>query len=298
MILQSNGVDAGYLVTQMFNGLVIGMILVLIALGLSIIFGMLGVINFAHGDLLLVGTYVAWATTTTTGRLLIGIAAAVIVVAALGAAIELTMLRRIYDRPPFVQLLLTVGLAEMLRASVQIVWGSQVKHFPIPAWGTGSVDLFLFTYPTYRVLVVVITTTVVVATYLVLERTDIGMIIRAGTYDREMAQLLGTNTLRLFLLVFAFGTGLAGLAGGLIGPIRDVYPLLGINLLIPAFAVVIIGGVGSFRGSVASGLLIGQVIAVTGLFSTAMSNVVIYILMALVLLVRPHGLFGTEGVFE
>ncbi|WP_435366072.1 branched-chain amino acid ABC transporter permease [Haloarchaeobius sp. DYHT-AS-18] len=290
--------SVSYYFTQTFNGLVLGMILVLIALGLSIIFGMMGIINFAHGDLLLVGAYVAWATVGVTGSLLAGLVVAPLVVAVLGVAFERVGLRRIYGENVLLQVLLTFGLAEFLRAGVEAVWGPGGKNFAIPDWGTGSVDLVLFSYPTYRLFVISLSAVLILGIHLFLTRTDFGLIVRAGTQDRQMVDALGIDISWVFMVVFAIGTALAGVAGALIGPIRGAYPTLGIELLVPAFVVIVIGGIGSFRGTVISGILIGELIVLTGVVYSPAANVIIYVFMAVVLLVKPHGLFGEEGVFH
>lgn len=288
-----------YYATQLFNGLVLGMILVLISLGLTIIFGLLGVINFAHGDLLLVGTYVSWTVMSSTGSFFISIGAALVATLVIGMIIERTLLRYTYGRyGALLQLLLTFGIAELMRGLVIFVWGRTGKNFVTPSWGSGSVDLMLFTYPVYRIFVIVAAAVLILAVYLFLTQTDLGLLIRAGTQDREMVNMLGIDVSRLYMLVFGIGIALAGTAGALIGPVRGAYPTLGIELLIPAFVVVVVGGLGSFRGSVVAGILIGELQVMTGVFYAEASQVVVFVFMALILLVRPRGLFGEEGVVE
>lgn len=289
--------SSDFYLTQVMNGLVLGMVFILVALGLSIIFGMMGIINFAHGDMLLVGTYMAWWVTDVTGSLLLGLVVAPVTVFVLGLVVERTLLRSIYGRDPLLGLMLTFGLAEVLREAVQIIWGSTGKNFSTPNWASATVDFGLFTFPSYRLFVLVMTVVTLTAVYLFLTRTDIGMIIRAGSQDRELVSMLGVDISRIYLLVFAIGAGLAGWAGALIGPIRSANPELGITLLLPAFVVVIVGGVGRLRGTIVAGLIIGQIVVLTGILSGPMSNVVIYIFMAIVLLVRPEGLYGsaTQG---
>lgn len=291
-------VNYSLILTQLINGAVLGLILVLISLGLSIIFGSLGIINFAHGDLLLVGAYIGWVVTNATGMFLAGVIAAGIIVGVLGAAIERTTLRRIYDYDPLLQLLLTFGLAELLRGAVILIWGRSGKEINTPAWGSGGVDLFFVTYPKYRLIVILLSVLLVISLYLVLNRTDIGLIIRAGTHNRQMVQALGIDITNIFLFVFGLGAAIAGIAGALISPIRGVYPSLGIELLIPSFVVVVVGGVGSFKGSVVGGLLVGMAIVLTGVVYSSASQIIIYILMATILIVRPRGLFGERGVVE
>lgn len=290
--------DMQYYAAQIMNGIVLGMTYVLIATGLSLIFGTMGIINFAHGDMLLLGTYVAWWSATRLGSHIIGFILAPLAVIVIGVAIELIGLRRTYDRSPLLQLLLTFGIAEMLRQSIQFIWGRTGKSFPNPSWATGTVSIGSFSYSSYRLFVIFSTVAILVGLYWFLKKTDVGIIIRAGTEDREMVNMLGINIYLVFTIVFAVGAGLAGVAGALIGPIRNATPLLGVNLLIPSFVVVIVGGVGSYIGTVISGLAIGIIVVLTGVVAPQFSNIVIFIIMAAVLLTRPQGLFGEEGVLQ
>lgn len=287
-----------YFLTQVFNGLALGMILVLIALGLSIIFGLMGVVNFAHGEFVLVGTYTALTVLTMTESLLLGALAAMVVVAILGGLIERFTLQPIYHRNVLLQLLLTFGLAEIIREGVQIIWGRQPRSFPTPAWGRMQVDLGLFNYPLYRLSVIFMAATIVLGVYLFLTRTDIGLVIRGATADREMVDALGIDVTKMFFLVFILGSAIAGVAGALIGPMRSAYPLLGVDLLVPAFVVVVVGGMGSIRGSVIAGLLIGELMVLTGMVHSPSADVIIFVFMALILLVRPRGLFGRDIELE
>lgn len=287
-----------YFLTQVFNGLALGMILVLIALGLSIIFGLMGVVNFAHGEFLLVGTYTALTVMTVTESLLLGAFAAMITVGILGGVVERFTLQPIYHRDVLLQLLLTFGLAEIIREGVQIVWGRQPRSFPTPGWGRTRVDLIVFNYPLYRLSVIVSASLIVIAVYLFLTRTDIGLVIRGATADREMVDALGIDVTKMFFLVFILGSAIAGVAGALIGPMRSAYPLLGVDLLVPAFVVVVVGGMGSIRGSVVAGILIGELMVLTGMIHSPSSDVIIFVFMALVLLVRPRGLFGRDIELE
>lgn len=287
-----------YFLTQVFNGLALGMILVLIALGLSIIFGLMGVVNFAHGEFVLVGTYTALTVLVMTESLLLGVFAAMVVVGILGGIIERFTLQPIYHRNVLLQLLLTFGLAEIIREGVQIVWGRQPRSFPTPEWGRTRVDLVLFEYPLYRLSVILMSALIVLAVYLFLTRTDIGLVIRGATADREMVNALGIDVTKMFFLVFILGSAIAGIAGALIGPMRSAYPLLGVDLLVPAFVVVVVGGMGSIRGSVIAGLLIGELMVLTGMIHSPSADVIIFVFMAVILLVRPRGLFGRDIELE
>lgn len=290
-------IDVSYLLTQGFNGLVLGMIYALIAIGLSIIFGTMGIINFAHGDLLLIGAYIAWLLSGITGNFFVGLIGATLFVGFVGIAIERLTLQRIYDYDPLLILLLTFGIAEVIRGTVIFIWGRSGKSFPIPQWGKGAIDFLLFTYPRYRLFVILFGAAIIIMVYIFLNYTDLGLIVRAGADDRQMVNALGINISFLFMVVFGLGAAVAGIAGALIAPIRGVAPQLGINLLIPAFVVVVMGGVGSFRGSIVAGIIVGEIIVITGVIYTPASQVIIYIAMAAILLVRPQGLFGqTTGV--
>jgi len=289
---------SSYVLIQILNGLVLGVVLILIALGLTLIFGLLGVLNFAHGDLVLLGTYSTWAVVGFTESWVLGITVATVVVAGTGVILERFALQPIYDRDPTLQFLMTFGIAEILREGIQIIWGRRPKSFATPEWGQGTVDLLLFSYPMYRLLLIVFTFSLIFLLYFFLERTDLGLVIRAGSQDRSMVDVLGINVTKAYALTFGLGCALAGLAGGMIGPIRGVYPLLGVELLIPSFVVVIIGGLGSFRGTIIGGLIVGQLIVLTGIGFPSMSRVIIFVAMAVVLLVRPRGLLGKQGMFD
>lgn len=298
LVLQIGGFSLNFWLTQLFNGLMLGMIFVLIATGLTIIFGMMGIINFAHGDLLLVGTYVAWATWGATGSMIAGLILAPIIVGLVGAIIEIFTLRPIYDRDILLQLLITFGIAEVLRGSVMFIWGPRGHNFPIPEWGQVTINLGLFTYPGYRLFAIVLASLLLIGVYIMLTQTDIGITIRAGTMDREMVNALGIDLQRIYLIVFVIGAALAGVAGALIGPIQGATPNLGIELLVPAFVVVVIGGMGSLRGTLVSGILVGELMVIVGVLFPRAAEASIYLAMVAVLLLRPRGLFGQEGMLE
>lgn len=298
VIATLSSVDPSYIITQVFNGLVLGMILVLVSLGLSIVFGIMGIVNFAHGEFLLIGAYLTWALTSATGSFVVGILTGVIGTIAVGMAIERFTLRYTYDYDPGLQLLATFGIAELLRGSVQLTWGRLSKSLSVPVWGRGQFDFGILSLPQYRVYVFLISVVIIFGVYIFLNKTDTGLIIRGGTENREMVDALGINISSVFLIVFALGAGLAGIAGGLVGPIRGVYPTLGVDFIILAFVVVVIGGIGSFRGTIVSGLFIGLLTVLTGVIYSPASEVIIFVAMAVILLLRPRGLFGREGVLS
>lgn len=290
--------NTNLLITQLINGLVLGTVLVLFALGLTIIFGLMGIINFAHGDFLLIGAYSAWAVVQLTGSYVQGLIAAIATGILLGLLVERFLIRHIYNKDLAIQVLLTFGLAEFLRGMVQLIWGAQGKLFPVPKWANGTIDFGLFTYPLFQILLLIISLSIITMIYLFLTRTDYGLIIQAGTEDREMVANLGINISRAFLFTFIIGAVLATLAGALVAPVRGVYPTLGINMLLISFVIVIIGGIGSFIGSIIAGVFIGELIVMTSLFFPSLSNIVIFAFLGLFLLVRPEGLLGQEGIME
>jgi len=228
-----------------------------------------------------------------TGSFLIGIGAALAGTLVIGMILERTLLRYTYGRyGALLQLLLTFGIAELIRGLVILVWGRTGKNFATPSWGSSSIDLMLFTYPAYRVFVIAAAAVLIVAVYLFLTQTDLGLLIRAGTQDREMVDMLGIDVSRLYMLVFGIGVALAGTAGALIGPVRGAYPTLGIELLIPAFVVVVIGGLGSFTGAFVGAYLIGLMISLGSIVAAGAGELFPFVAMILVLMFKPQGLFG------
>jgi len=290
-------IDAFWL-TQLLNGIVLGMILVIMSVGLTVVLGIMRIVNFAHGEFLLVGTYLSLAVFQETGSFALGVLAAIVGVSVVGLITERFFLRRTYDYNLFLQLLLTFGIAEMIRGLIQIVWGRSTLSYPTPGWAAGRVDLVAFSYPLYRLFLIAFGAIVMVAAVLFITRTKMGLLIRAGAEDREMVDLLGVDVAKIYTIVFIIGAALAGIAGAMIGPIRSAYPTLGIEILVPTFVVVIVGGMGSIRGSVVAGLLIGIISVLTTVVYPQFSEIVIYLILAVVLLVRPEGLFGQEGVFQ
>lgn len=293
--------DTTLIISQLFNGLVWGIVLGLLAMGLTIIFGMMGVINFAHGALYLVGAYSAYTLITTgtqwmgaaTGSFWIALVAAPIAVGLIGMAVEFFLLRRMYEKEIIYQFLLTFGLTLVIQELVTIIWGGMPKSFPTPDLLKGVVDLGFMLYPKYRLFVLVLTPVIMLAVWLILVRTRYGAIIRAGTEDKDMVNLLGINVRRVFTVVFSFGAAMAGLAGVLAGPvIGNIQPDLGNSVLLASFVVVVVGGLGSFTGAVVGAILVGLVKAVTGMVWAEASNAIVFALMAVVLVVMPQGLLG------
>jgi branched-chain amino acid transport system permease protein len=278
------------ILSQIVNGLVLGFLYVLIAIGLSIIFGMLGIVNFAHGAFFALGAYFALTLRNELGDVWIFLAP--LCVAVVGMGIEVTLMRRIYGKEPLLGLLITFGLALLIEEIIRTVWGTVGHPFNAPAALSGFIEYGPILVTRYRVAVLVITVVILFGLWLFLRRTPYGRIIRAGSRDAEMVSMLGINLKRVFTLVFGLGTALAGVAGVLAAPLWSVVPSMSAGAIMPAFVVVTIGGLGSFAGAVVSGLLVGVSVALTIQFWPAAATAVMYVLMVLVLLVRPRGLLG------
>jgi len=278
---------------QCFNGLVGGGFYALLALGLAVIFGMLGVVNFAHGAFFMLGAFGAYVALAEYG---VPFWVALVVVPALlfgfGAVLERTLIRRLMPFDPLYNFLLTFGLTLILQDLVKRGYGVQSQPYPRPAELSGSLDLGLFDYPAYQVFVLAAAVVLCVAVWLVLTRTRVGMVVRAATERAELTRALGVNVGRWVTPVFAFGVALAGLAGVLAAPMRAVNPLMGADLIIAVFAVVVIGGLGSMAGALAGALLVGLIRAGSLVFYPEFEILAIYLIVIGVLLFRPSGLFG------
>jgi len=287
------GIPTQALFSQLLIGLINGAFYALLSLGLSIIFGLLNIINFAHGALYMVGAFVAyfllqWAGLGYWWALLL----APIVVGLLGVVIERSMLKWLYQLDHLYGLLLTFGVALVIEGVFRHEFGSSGLPYTIPAQLTGAYNLGFMFLPTYRGWVVLFSLVVCLATWYVVERTKLGAYLRAATENPALVQAFGINVPRMITLTYGFGVALAALAGVLAAPIYTVNPLMGSNLIIVVFAVVVIGGLGSIMGSIVTGFTLGIVEGFTKVFYPEASNTVIFVIMALVLLVRPTGLFG------
>jgi branched-chain amino acid transport system permease protein len=283
------------LLSQAFNGLALGSLLALVASGLTIILGTLGVLNFAHGALFMVGAYVAYVVLDATGSWFLALATVLIFMLLVGVVIERVVMRLFYHRPPEDQILVTFGTGIVLVEAVRAIFGSDTLHIPTPSWGGGVTRLGFLIYPTYRLELIGIVAATLIALYVVLYRTSLGLVVRAGIEDAGMVGILGINVRRTFLLVFAIGVAAAGFAGLLYAPILSVTPDSGEPFLVQAFVVIVIGGLGSFPGAVLGGLIAGEIMSITSAFNSGYSEVMLYAVMALLLVLRPQGLFGTEG---
>ena len=284
---------------QAFNGLVGGAFYALLALGLSVIFGMLGVVNFAHGAFYMLGAFGAFIALDSLGvNFWLALPLVPVVLGALGVVLERLFIRRLAPLDPLYNFLFTFGLALILQDLVKRRYGVQSQPYPRPDALGGSIDLGLFTYPAYQVFVLAVSVLVCAAVWVVLTRTRVGMIVRAATEKPELSRALGIDVGRWVTPVFGFGIALAAFAGVLAAPMRAVNPLMGSDLIITVFAVVVIGGLGSVFGSVAAGFAVGLVSALGNYYVPSLSQTLVFILMAAVLLWRPAGLFGREEAFR
>ena len=280
---------------QLTLGLVNGSFYAMLSLGLAVIFGLLGVVNFAHGALYMIGAYVAWFIMDRWNvdywwALLIG----PLVVAALGIVIERLLLRRLYKLDPLYGLLLTFGLALIFQGVFLQYYGSSGQSYPAPDQLSGATNLGFMILPNYRGWVVGVSLVVCLGTWFLIERTQLGALLRAGTENPTLVQAFGVNVPLMVTLTYAAGAALAGLAGVLAAPVIQVTPLMGSNLIIVVFAVVVIGGMGSIIGSIVTGLVLGLLEGLTRVFYPEASNIVVFVIMAVVLMIRPAGLFGKE----
>ena len=286
------------LAAQVFTGLVLGMIFVLLAIGLSLIFGLMTVVNFAHGSLYMLGAYFGVLLLGLTRSFWLALVLAPLMVGMLGLLMERFLIRRLYGRSSDDPLLLTFGLSLILVEAVRLIWGKIGLTLAPPRALGGALNLGFMTFPAYRLFVIGITATVLIALWLFLERTNVGLVIRAGSRDPLMVRALGIDLSRVWLLVFGIGTALAGLAGILAGPMRGVYAEMGVTMVIESFVVVVVGGMGSLIGAVVAGVLMGQVVGLTTFFAPKVAEIMVFVVMAVVLLVRPSGLFGETGLLE
>jgi branched-chain amino acid transport system permease protein len=286
------------LLAQVFTGLVLGMVYVLLAIGLSLIFGLMTVLNFAHGALFMLGAYFGVFLLTYTKSFWIALIVAPLMVGALGLLMERFLIRRLYGRSPDDPLLLTFGLSLILVEGVKLIWGKIGLTLDPPRALAGTVNLGFMSFPAYRIFLIGVTVAVLIGLYFFLGRTNIGLIIRAGSRDPLMVRALGIDLGRVWLVVFGIGTALAGLAGILAGPMRGAYAEMGVTMVIESFVVIVVGGMGSLFGAVVAGLLIGQVVGLTTLFVPKAAEIMVFVVMAVVLLVRPSGLFGEAGLAE
>jgi branched-chain amino acid transport system permease protein len=281
--------------SQAFNGLVLGALLALISSGLTIIYGTLGVLNLAHGAMFMLGGYAGYAAWQASGSFVVALLAGTLFLLVVGVAMERLIIRHFYARPLEDQLLVTFGLAICFVEIVRLCFSSQSMSVPPPPALSGITSLGFMLYPTYRLAVVGIVAVALLAMYVVLYRTRLGLIVRAGIEDSVAVDSLGIDVGRVFMVVFGIGAMAAGFAGIVNAPVVSLTPEVGEAVLVQAFVVVVIGGVGSFPGAVLGGLIAGEIISITSMINPGYAYVMLFAAMTLVLMLRPHGLLGTRG---
>ena len=281
--------------SQLFNGLVLGALLALISSGLTIIYGTLGVLNLAHGAMFMLGGYAGYVAFQASGSFVVAVIAGTLFMLVFGVLMERLIIRHFYNRPHEDQLLVTFGLSICIVEIVRFFFSSMSKTVPPPTMFAGITSIGGVFFPTYRLALVGIVAVALLAMYIALYRTRLGMIVRAGIEDSVMVDSLGINVYRVFMVVFGIGSMAAGFAGIVNAPVVSLTPDVGEAILVQTFVVVVIGGVGSFPGAVLGGLIAGEIISITSMINPGYAYVMLFAAMTLVLLVRPHGLLGTRG---
>jgi branched-chain amino acid transport system permease protein len=281
--------------SQLFNGIVLGALLALISSGLTIIYGTLGVLNLAHGAMFMLGGYAGFVAYQLTGSFLAAVAGGTLFLLVVGFLMERVVIRHFYSRPQEDQLLVTFGLSIVIVELVRYFFSSLSKTVPSPTMFSGITQMGSMVYPTYRLALVCIVSVALLVLYLVLYRTRLGMIVRAGIEDPIMVDSLGIDVYKVFMIVFGIGAMAAGFAGIVNAPVVSLTPDMGEAILVQTFVVVVIGGVGSFPGAIVGGLIAGEIISLTSMVNPGYAYVMLFAAMTLVLLVRPHGLFGVRG---
>jgi branched-chain amino acid transport system permease protein len=278
---------------QLINGLQYGLLLFLIASGLTLVFGVMGILNLAHGSMYMVGAYLVWYFVAVTGSFTVSAILSAVIALGLGILIERVLIQRLYNRNHLDQVLLTIGMIFVFNALQSILWGNDPYGVAVPEALSGSVP---FTdnssYPVYRIFAAMVCIAIAAALYFVVSKTRLGMLIRAGESNREMVEALGVNIKSLYTIVFAIGVMLAAVSGIIAAPMRSIVPGMGESVLITCFVVVVIGGMGSIKGAFVGALLVGVISTFAAVLIPTMSNMIIYIFMILVLLVKPQGLFA------
>lgn len=286
------------LILQLVTGIALGALYALLAIGLSLIFGMLTVVNFAHGAFYMVGAFLGVYFLGLTGNFWLSLVMTPLAVGAIGLITERFLVRPLYGRGIDYPLLLTFGLSYVMIEAMRVLFGIEGVPTSTPVQLRGAVDLGIGFFPLYRLFLIGATAVVILVLWLFIEKTRYGLIIRAGSRDPEIVRVLGIDVSRVWLLVFGIGTAIAGLSGILAAPTRAVNPEMGIPILAESFVVTVVGGMGSLPGAVVAGLLVGIVFSMTSLFAPDFAELSIFVLMAVVLLVRPQGLFGKAGLMS
>jgi len=286
------------LLLQLMTGIALGAVYALLALGLSLIFGMLTVVNFAHGAFFMVGAFLGVYFLGLTGNFWFSLLLTPLAVGAIGLVAERFLVRPLYGRGIDYPLLLTFGLSYVMIEAMRVAFGIEGVATSTPPELRGAVNLGFGFFPLYRLFLIGATAIVVVGLWLFIEKTRFGLIIRAGSRDPEIVRVLGIDISRVWLLVFGIGTAIAGLSGVLAAPTRAVNPEMGISVLAESFVVTVVGGMGSLPGAVVAGLLVGVVFSMTSLFAPDLAELSIFVLMAVVLLIKPQGFFGKAGLMS
>jgi branched-chain amino acid transport system permease protein len=288
-------IDFSLIIGQIMTGLVLGGILALVASGFVLVFGMMDIINFAHGIFFALGSYFAYTALALIGNFWVALVIVPFAVGIVGYVTECLILRPLSGRPPTYSLLATFGFTLAAVQAIRLIWGKTGLPFSTPDSLVGATDLGVVIFPTYRLFVLLVTGVIITSLWLFIEKTSLGSIIRAGTSDSLMAEALGINITRVWSLVFALGCSLAGLAGVLAAPMQGVYAEMGLTIIIECFVIVVIAGLGSIGGAVISSLMIGTAVSMATLIYPPMANVIIFLLMIVVLLIKPAGLFGSRA---
>lgn len=286
------------LALQLVTGIALGALYALLAIGLSLIFGMLTVVNFAHGAFYMVGAFLGVYFLTLTGNFWLSLVLTPLAVGTLGLLTERFLVRPLYGRGIDYPLLLTFGLSYVLIEAMRVVFGIEGLPSTTPEALRGAVNLGIGYFPKYRLFLIAATAVIVLALWLFIEKTRYGLIIRAGSRDPEIVRVLGVDVSKVWLMVFGIGTAIAGLSGILASPTRAVNPEMGIPILAESFVVTVVGGMGSLPGAVLAGLLVGVVFSITALLAPDYAELSIFVLMAVVLLIRPQGFFGKAGLMS
>ena len=285
--------DLATFLVQCLNAVQYGLLLFLVASGLTLIFGIMGVINLAHGSFYMLGAYLAWSLAGLTGSLAGAIVAGILLTVVFGMALEWLLIRRLYERDHLFQVLLTYGLILVFEEMRSILWGDDVHGVPVPALFSASIPLTEnLSYPVYRLFISGVCLLLALGLYLLIQKTRLGMMIRAGASNRDMVQSLGIDIKFIYTLVFAIGVALAAFAGMINAPLSSVFPNMGGQVLIICFVVVVIGGIGSVKGAMAASLMIGLADTFGQVLLPEVAGMIVYVLMAAVLVWRPAGLFG------
>jgi len=283
------------IVLQLFFGLALGSIFVLLASGLSIIYGLLDIVNFAHGTFAMLGAYAVFIAVSLSESFLVGIVSAIVIVGLIGVVIEYILLKPLYGKDPLLPLLLTFGLSVAIPDLIKIIFGLIGKPINYPEALSGATVLGPLILPNYRLFIIFFTLVILISLWLFLKKSDLGMVIRASTRDSLMVQVLGVNVSRVWTVGFAIGIGLAALAGAIAVPTMAATPDMGVDMTMVAFVVTVVGGLGSLGGAIVGGLFIGLVVAITSFIAGEYATVSMYFCMAVILLIRPRGLFGELG---